>query len=65
MDRLERECGLPRGAESRRSSLINASVYWTGDLCPANAEEHIARARQGGFRLMLVYYTSMFREEHG
>ena len=62
---LERDFGLPDGVASRKGELINASVYWTSDLCAENVEEHIARAQEGGFRLMLVYYTAIFREERG
>ena len=65
VDRFEADYGLPRGVQSRRDPLINASVYWTGDICPENAGEHIARAKQGGFRLMLIYYTAFFKEENG
>ena len=62
---FERDFGLPDGVSSRRSEYINRSVYWTSDLCPDNVDEHIAYARQGGFRLMLVYYTAMFFERGG
>ncbi len=65
MDRLEEDNGLPRGARSRRGPMINASVYWTSDISPANADEHIAWAKKGGFRLMLIYYTAFFREKDG
>ncbi|MBR4443161.1 MAG: hypothetical protein IKS52_07835 [Clostridia bacterium] len=62
IDALERDRDLPLGVASRRSAAINRSVYWTGDICLQNADEHIAFAKKGGFRLMLIYYTSMFRE---
>ena len=65
IDAVEKAYDLPRGVESRRRDCLNQSVYWVSDLHPDNVEEHIARAKQGGFRLMLVYYTSMFHEEHG
>ena len=58
VDKLERELGLPLGVESRRSDDINASVYWVGDVTPKNVDEHIALAKQGGFRMMLMYYTA-------
>ena len=65
VDHMERDFGLPRGVQSRKGGLINASVYWTGDICPENVDRHIARCLQGGFRLMLIYYTAMFREADG
>ena len=62
VDVLEKDYGLPLGVESRRSPEINASVYWTSDCTPENVDEHIRYAKQGGFRLMLLYYTSLFKE---
>ena len=59
MDTFERDLGLPHGVESRRNPLLNASIYWTGNLSPQNVDEHIAWAKKGGFRLMLVYYSAM------
>lgn len=55
---LEEDYGLPKGVESRRNKLINASYYWTGDLCPGNIEQHLHYAKMGGFRAMNIYYTS-------
>ena len=60
MDALERDYGLPRGVASRRSDKINASIYWTYDLCPSNVASHIARAKKGGFRLMLCYHSCFY-----
>ena len=64
MAAFEEAFDLPRGADSRRSADINASIYWVQDLCPANLDEHIRYAKAGGFRLMLCYYTCFFKE-HG
>ena len=61
MDEFERDFGLPRGVQSRRDQRLNASIYWTGDINPKNVEEHIALAKSGGFRMMLVYYSAMTR----
>jgi len=52
----EEDFNLPKGVESRRSSLINASICWTDSLRPENVDQHIAFAKKGGFRLMLIYY---------
>lgn len=65
IDVLEKDYGLPRGVMSRRSEYINASVYWTSNLSPENVDEHIYYAHKGGFRMMLIYYTSFFKESGG
>ena len=54
--KLESDFGMPRGVESRRSPLINASICWTDTLRPSTVDDHIAFAKKGGFRLMLIYY---------
>ena len=59
---LERDFGLPKGVESRRSDLINASIFWVSDLTPANVDEHVEWARRGGFRLMLIHYACLVKE---
>ena len=61
VESVENDYSLPNGVESRRDPLINASVYWVPDLSPENVDEHIRYAKMGGYRLMLVYYTSMFK----
>lgn len=62
LDTFERDLGLPLGAESRRSPLLNRSYYWSADITPENVDEHIAYAVRGGFRFMSVYYTSILEE---
>ena len=59
MEAFERDFGLPHGVESRRNPLLNASIYWTSHINPSNVDDHIALAKKGGFRLMLIYYTAM------
>lgn len=59
---VEDDYDLPRGVESRRNDMINASYYWVSDLNPATLEQHLRYARMGGFRLMLIYFTSF--EDH-
>lgn len=59
---LERDYGLPMGAESRKGALINASAYHSGSITPENIDRHIRYAKMGGFRMMLIYYTSIFKE---
>ena len=65
VDDAERDLGLPRGVESRRSDAVNASAYWTAACTPENVDEHIRYAKMGGFRMMLLYYTCLFREQGG
>ena len=60
MDALERELGLPRGVESRRRPYIGSSTYWSGDVTPESVDRHIALAKEGGFRMMLIYYPAIF-----
>ncbi len=59
IDAVERDFDLPRGVKSRRSDRLNASIYWADDVVPTNVEEHIAFAKKGGFRMMLLYYLSV------
>ena len=54
VDALERDFGLPRGVESRRNPLINASIYFPRDVRPDTIDRHIEMAKKGGFRLMLI-----------
>ena len=65
MDAFERDLGLPRGVASRRSDVINRSIYWTTWISPKNVDEHIAQAKAGGFRLMLIYYSAVCRGAQG
>ena len=63
VDEVERAYGLPLGVESRRSDLINASMFWVSDLTPANVDKYLEYAKKGGFRLMLLYYTCFVKED--
>lgn len=56
IDRLERDYGLPLGVESRRSSEYLNSYYEMRNVTPGNIDEHIAYAKEGGFRQMVIYY---------
>ena len=56
VDAVERDYNLPRGVQSRRSKKLNASIYWTGEITPENADDEIAIARKGGFTMMLMYF---------
>ena len=61
---VEEDYGLPHGVASRRGDLYTASYYWTAGVTPENVGEHIEYARQGGFRLMSIYYPA-FLESRG
>lgn len=65
IDKIEEDYDLPRSVKSRRNPLINASIYWTHQLNPENVDEHIAYAKKGGYRMMLLYYTCMAAYGHG
>ena len=56
MDGFEVDLDLPRGVQSRRSPLLNRSIYWTGDATPQNIDQHIAVAQKAGLKMMLFYY---------
>jgi hypothetical protein len=57
IDHLERDYGLPLGVESRRSNEYVNSYYELRNVTPQNIDEHIAYAKKGGFRQMVIYYT--------
>ncbi|MBE5868512.1 MAG: hypothetical protein E7293_06080 [Lachnospiraceae bacterium] len=60
---MEEDYGLPHGVKSRNDfPNINSSIYWTHDLSPQTVDEHIAYAKKGGFRMMLIYYTCLVKE---
>ena len=60
---VEEDYNLPRGVKSRRDPILNASIYWTDRVTPLTVDEHIRYAKAGGFRLMLISYKTLFREE--
>ena len=62
---IEEDYDLPRGVNSRRSDIINSSIYWSSKVHPENVDEHIKYAKQGGFKCMLIYYPSIFEEIGG
>ena len=66
MEKLEQDYGLPGGVESRRNlPVINSSIYWTASIDPNTVDEHIAYAKKGGFRMMLIYYKAIVEEGRG
>ncbi|MBE6651333.1 MAG: hypothetical protein E7613_08480 [Ruminococcaceae bacterium] len=65
IEQLEIDYDLPRGVESRKGDKINASAYWAANVNPTTVDEHIAYAKQAGFRMMLIYYCSMVTKSGG
>ncbi len=63
IESIEVDYDLPRGVAARRAPTINRSVYWSNNVNPSNVDEHIRLAKQGGFQLLLMYYTSFFVED--
>jgi len=63
MDVAERELDLPRGVESRRDPDASASIYWAADVNPTTVDRHLALAKQGGFRRMLLYHSSVCHQQ--
>ena len=59
---IEEDFDLPRGVESRKNTLTNASIYCVSDLNSQTVDEHIRWAKKGGFRLMEVNDFSFFEE---
>lgn len=56
IDRIEREYNLPLGVESRRKAAYKYSYYELRNVTTKNIDEHIAFARKGGFKMMVIYY---------
>ena len=56
ISRVEKDYGLPRGAESRRKKEYNYSYYETGDITPKNVDEHISFAKKAGFRSIQIVW---------
>ena len=61
VDAFERDHGLPRGVEARRSPRARESYFWAKDVTPATADRLIAAAKAGGFPLFMISYTSFAR----
>ena len=63
MDGFEADLDLPRGVRSRRSPMLNRSIYWTSDATPLNIDQHIAVAQQAGLKMMLFYYPCFIQSK--
>ena len=62
IESIEKDFGLPKGVESRKGELIDASIFWTDEICPANADKIISYAKEGGFKLMLINYAAFEKD---
>jgi hypothetical protein len=56
IDQVEKDFDLPGGVQSRRSAEYKYSYYELRNVTSKNIDEHIAFAKQGGFRAMVIYY---------
>ncbi len=53
---VEEDYNMPRGVSSRQDPRYQYSYYECRGVTPENIEEHIRYAREGGFRMMVIYY---------
>ena len=56
--KVEDDFNLPKGVQSRRSKLINASYIWSTDISLQNVDAYIKTAKDFGFRNILIYYPA-------
>ena len=56
IDQLEHDFDLPLGVEGRRSKEYKNSYYELRNVTTKNIDEHIAYAKKGGFKQMVIYY---------
>lgn len=61
MDRFEEELGLPRGVQSRKSPLLNRSIYWVPNATPKDIDQHISIAKKAGMEMMLFYFPCFIK----
>lgn len=58
MERVERDLGLPPGAQLRRSPVQRYSYLWADRPTPENIDHYIMWAKRAGFRMVLFSYTA-------
>ena len=58
---VERDYGMPNGAETRQKIGTSASFYWTSCITPQNADRHIAAAKACGLKYLMIYYHAFAR----
>ena len=55
---VERDFGLPAGAENRRRSEARCSYLWASRPTPENVGDYVSLAKRAGFRMVLLSYTA-------
>ena len=60
IDRLEQDYHLPLGVQSRRRNEIRMSQYFAANLNPGTVDTHIRYCKQCGYKMMTLYYASVF-----
>ena len=59
INQVEHDFNMPLGVESRRCDEYKYSYYSVrGELSPDKIDEHIAYAKQAGFRQFVIYYMN-------
>ena len=59
--RVERDYGMPNGAETRQKVGTTASFYWSNCITPENVDRHIAAAKACGLKYLMIYYPAFAR----
>ncbi len=63
IDALEHDYDLPLGVQSRRSGkLLNHAYYRGYSNYATTLDTHLENAKKGGFKYMLFFYDSIFKE---
>ena len=55
---VERDYGMPNGAETRQKIGMDASYYWVGCITPKNVDRHIAAAKACGLKYMMLFWRT-------
>ncbi|MDY0169765.1 MAG: hypothetical protein RBS80_24690, partial [Thermoguttaceae bacterium] len=58
MTTVERDFGMPAGAENRRRPEQRLSYLWARGMTPDNVHEFVQLAERGGFRMIVLSYTT-------
>lgn len=61
LESVEEAFDLPRGVKSRRSPLLNRSIYTSWDITPKTIDRHLEYAKRGGFQMMLINVGSIVK----
>ncbi len=61
VEQIEIDFDLPRGVQSRKQDFMSASVYFLPEVSLKTVDKHIARAKKGGFSMMLLTHRAIFK----